>query len=293
MSTLDRPLAGTVAIVTGASRGLGRHFAIDLAAAGADVTLVARSAEGLAQTAALVAAHDVRCETVVGDVCDDSLAARVVALTRERLGPVDLLVNNAGAAMPALVAAQSIDDWWEVVAVNLRAPVAWTMAVLPDMLARRSGRIVNVSSPAALHSPLPYYTSYTASKAGLSQFTAAFAQEVAADGIAVLAFGPAAATDMALGTYENDVLPDAMKDFFRTAFTTDPEGLLRSTMALFAVMARGGADHVSGSYLGAPEPAFADASTVAALPPTDPGRQVLAARALRAPEHVMEDSHGH
>ena len=190
MASTDRPLAGTVAIVTGASRGLGRWFAVDLAASGADLMLVARSVEGLAGTAELATAEGARCETMAGDVCDDDLARAVVAATCERLGPVDLLVNNAGVGTPALVSDQGIDEWWHVATVNLRAPVMWTMAVLPGMRRRGSGRIINVSSPAALHSPLPYYSSYTASKAGLSQFTAAFAQEVAAEGICVLAFGP-------------------------------------------------------------------------------------------------------
>ena len=127
---------------------------------------------------------------------------------------------------------------------------------------------------------MPYYTSYTASKAGLSQFTAAFAQEVASEGIAVLAIGPVAATDMTLGTYDNDVLPKEMKDNVRTAFTTDPDRWLQLTMALFGVVARGDADHVSGSYLGAPGPSFEDASSIAGLPPTDAGRRALAARGV-------------
>jgi short-subunit dehydrogenase len=264
--------------VTGASRGLGRWFAVDLAASGADLMLVARSAEGLAGTAELATAQGARCETMRGDVCDDDLARDVVSATCERLGDVDLLVNNAGIGTPALVSDQDIDEWWHVATVNLRAPVMWTMAVLPGMRRRGSGRIINVSSPAAQHSPLPYYSSYTASKAGLSQFTAAFAQEVAAEGICVLAFGPVGLTDMTVSTYENDVLPAAMKDAFRTAFTTEPDRQQQLTMALFRLMVRGGADHLSGGYLGAGEPMYEDASLAASLPATDAGLKLLAGR---------------
>jgi 3-oxoacyl-[acyl-carrier protein] reductase len=269
--TTERPLAGTVAIVTGASRGLGRSCAVDLAVCGADLTLVARAEDGLRETAALVAAHGARCEIVVGDVRDDDLASQTVARTVERLGPVDLLVNNAGVGVPAGVAGGDIEGWWEVLTVNLRAPVRWTMAVLPAMVERGRGRIINVSSPAGHHSPVPFYSSYSASKAALSQFTASVAGEVAAQGIVVLAYGPGALTDMTVGTWENDVLPPAMRDMFRAAFTADPESMLRRSMALFRVLATGEADHRSGTYLGMGEPVYDDPSQVACLPPSGAG----------------------
>lgn len=277
MST-DRPLAGTAAIVTGASRGLGREFAVDLAACGASLVLVARSAEGLAGTAALVARHGVECETIVGDVCDDALADRAVTRSVERFGGVDLLVNNAGIGVPSPVVAGDIDAWWDCLTINLRAPVRWTMAALPGMVARGRGRIINVSSPAGNHTPLPYFSAYVASKAGLSQFTASMAKEVAASGVAVLAFGPGALTDMTVGTWDNDVVPEAMKDMFRTAFTTDPDRLLRLTMELFRLLSTGGADHRTGTYLGMADPVWEDPSIVAGMPPTDaaamfPGRR--------------------
>lgn len=267
MST-DRPLAGTTAIVTGASRGLGREFAVDLAACGADLVLVARSAEGLAGTAALVAEHGVASETIVGDVCDDALADRAVARAVDRFGAVDLLVNNAGIGVPSPVVAGDIDAWWDCLTVNLRAPVRWTMAALPGMVARRRGRIINVSSPAGNHTPLPYFSAYVASKAGLSQFTASMAEEVAPDGVIVLAYGPGALTDMTVGTYENDVLPQTMKEMFRSAFTSQPDWMLSKSMELFRLLATGGADHRSGTYLGMAEPVWEDSSLVAGLPPS-------------------------
>jgi NAD(P)-dependent dehydrogenase (short-subunit alcohol dehydrogenase family) len=275
MSTSDRPLSGTVAIVTGASRGLGRAFAVDLAAEGAAVTLVARSAGDLAETASMVTAHGVACEVVVGDVCDGALAEHTVTLTEERLGPVRLLVNNAGVAHVCAVSDAEPDDWWRVVTVNLRAPFVWTKAVLPGMQRRRRGRIINVSSP-AMTAPLPYYSSYGASKAGLSQFTACFAEEVAADGVGVYAIGPAALTDMTRATWENDVAPAEMREAFRKVFTSDPEGLLDLSVSLFRFVARGGADHVSGSYVGARPGDFDTPDAVAARPRSPAGEVLLA-----------------
>ena len=147
MAVNDRPLEGSVSIVTGASRGLGREFAVILAEAGSALALVARSESGLAETARLVEARGAACEVVVGDVCDDALAERVVALAEERLGPIDLLVNNAGIAHICAFADDDVDDWWSSLTVNLRAPIVWTKAVLAGMRQRRRGRIINVSSP--------------------------------------------------------------------------------------------------------------------------------------------------
>ena len=270
MAVVDRPLEGSVAIVTGASRGLGRAFAVDLAEAGASLALVARSEEGLAETAALVAAHDVACECIVGDVCDDALAERVVTQAEKGLGSVDLLVNNAGAAHICAFADANVDDWWHVLTVNLRAPVVWMKAVLPGMRARGRGRIINVSSP-AMRAPLPYISSYGASKAGLSQFTACVAPEVAASGVVVVAIGPGALTDMTRSTWENDVMPAERRDIFHRVFTVDPEGLMRLSVDLFRCVATGGADHLSGAYVGVHDGGFDTPADLAVQAPSEAG----------------------
>ena len=267
---MERPLSGSIAIVTGASRGLGRAFALDLAECGAALTLVARTADDLADTAKAVRSFDVLCETVVGDVRDDAVAAHAVSHTVERLGPPTLLVNNAGVSQLGALADVDIDDWWDVLTVNLRAPVAWTKAVLPVMQAQGHGRIINVSSPATI-APLPYITSYGAAKAALSQFTACFAPEVASDGIVVVAIGPTALTDMTRSLWEIDGLPSAMQDRFRTAFTANPEGLMRLSLDLFRCVATGGADHLSGLYLGQRADGFDTPTTIAALAPSPAG----------------------
>jgi 3-oxoacyl-[acyl-carrier protein] reductase len=261
---MDRPLAGSVGIVTGASRGLGRAFAIDLAEAGAALLLVARSGDELEATAESVRACGVDCETVVGDVRDDALAARVVGLTADTLGPPSLLVNNAGIAQLGALADVTIEEWWDVLNVNLRAPMVWIKAVLPIMRAQRHGRIINVSSPAS-SAPLPYISSYAAAKAGVSQLTASIAPELAADGIVVFAIGPAALTDMTRALWETDGLPPAAQEQFRQFFTADPDSLMRSSIELFRCVATGGADHLSGSYLGQQPGGFDTPESIAAM----------------------------
>jgi NADP-dependent 3-hydroxy acid dehydrogenase YdfG len=127
-------LAGRVAIVTGASRGLGRAFALELAAVGASVMLTGRSQCDLAETASRVGELGVRCETLCGDATDPRLAPRAVALTEDRLGPVDLLVNSAGAMLIGSVVETDPDEWWHAMDVNVHGPLLWTQAVLPSML---------------------------------------------------------------------------------------------------------------------------------------------------------------
>ena len=254
----------------GASRGLGRAFALDLAECGAALALVARNGDDLADTANAVRSFGVACETVIGDVRDDAVAARAVAHTIDRLGPPTLLVNNAGVSQLGALTDVDIDDWWDVLTVNLRAPVAWTKAVVPVMQAQGRGRIINVSSPATT-APLPYISSYGAAKAGLSQFTACIAPEVATDGIVVVAIGPTALTDMTRSLWETDGLPTTMQDRFRAAFTASPERLMRLSLDLFRCVATGGADHLSGLYLGQRDGAFDTPATIAALPPSPAG----------------------
>ena len=117
--------------------------------------LVARSGDDLEATAESVRTYGVACETVVGDVRDDALAERVAGLTADTLGPPSLLVNHAGIAQLGAMADVTIEDWWDVLDVNLRAPMVWIKAVLPVMREQRRGRIINVSSPAS-SAPLPW-----------------------------------------------------------------------------------------------------------------------------------------
>jgi 3-oxoacyl-[acyl-carrier protein] reductase len=184
-------LSGKVALVTGASRGIGRAVAVALARAGAEVAVNDRTREEAArETAGLVSGLGRRSLVLLADV---SVAAEVTRLATEveaGLGPVDILVNNAGVARPLPPEQVTERDFDEAVAVNLKSAFLLTQAVLPGMRARRWGRVINVSSVAAQLGGVtgPHYA---ASKAGMLGLTHSYASLLAGEGITVNAIAPA------------------------------------------------------------------------------------------------------
>jgi short-subunit dehydrogenase len=179
-----------VAVVTGASSGIGRRAALDLARRGATVVGVARRAPLLSELQREMREHSPKCETIVCDVADtDRLVAELRDVER-RHGRVDLLINNAGIDEPTPVTEVTVLKTFEqIIATNYFAVVAGTLAVLPGMLARGSGVIVNVSSDSA-RAPEPRDGGYAASKAAVSAFTESVAHEVANRGVHVHALYP-------------------------------------------------------------------------------------------------------
>jgi 2-deoxy-D-gluconate 3-dehydrogenase len=177
-----------VAIVTGASRGLGLAAAHALIAEGVRVVAAARSADALD---ALAVAHPDRVEPVVCDMRDLDAVAALPALAIDRLGSLDILVNNAGIAPAGAFAEQSLDTWREVLDVNVLAPVALTRAAAGQLLGQGSGKVINVASTSGLLGK-PTLAAYSASKGALLQFTKALSGEWAAHGIQVNAIAPGA-----------------------------------------------------------------------------------------------------
>jgi NAD(P)-dependent dehydrogenase (short-subunit alcohol dehydrogenase family) len=183
-------LQGTVALVTGASRGLGRAAALALAEAGAAVALAGRSRPDLERAADEAAAHGVRTEIVQADLRDPAAAGRMVGEVLERFGRLDVLLNNAGVAGAEKRALDlTAEDWDEVLAVNLRAPALCAQAAARAMVERRRGRIVNVASIGAL-TPIARLAPYCASKAALVQLTRVMALELARHNVQVNAICP-------------------------------------------------------------------------------------------------------
>ncbi|MFN7812869.1 MAG: 3-oxoacyl-[acyl-carrier-protein] reductase [Planctomycetia bacterium] len=182
-------LQGQVAVVTGASQGLGRAIAETLAAAGATVALVARSADKLAAVAAGIAAAGGRAEVFPCDVTQGEDIQRVVEAVVEKLGRLDILVNNAGVTRDTLLPRMSDEEWDAVLATNLRAPFLFMRAASRPMMQQRYGRIVNVASVSGLIGN-PGQANYSASKAGLVGLTKTVAKELAGRKITVNAVAP-------------------------------------------------------------------------------------------------------
>lgn len=183
---MTQPLAGKHALITGAGRGIGAAIAQALAAAGARVTLLGRTASQLAETAASIPGG---ATTVTADVTDPEQVGRALLESRAAAGEIQILVNNAGRPASRAIAKSDWHFWRDMLSVNLDGVYHMTRAVIPGMIAGEWGRIVNVSSTAGLRG-YAYCTAYCAAKHGVIGLTRALALEVAKTGITVNAVCP-------------------------------------------------------------------------------------------------------
>jgi NAD(P)-dependent dehydrogenase (short-subunit alcohol dehydrogenase family) len=230
-----------VALVTGGGRGVGKVIARALVAAGHRVALVARTTEELEQTAAELG----NAIAVSADVTDSALVEAAVATTESALGPIDLLVNNAGTAR-AIGPVWEVDpaQWWTDVESSLRSAFLCTRAVVPGMIDRGAGRILNVSSYVAAR-PTPYLSGYAAGKAAIVSFGEGLAASVREHGVSVFTITPgrfrSALFDHLLESDEGRRwLPELASGDY-----VDPERVER----LVAFLASGRGDALSGRFL--------------------------------------------
>jgi 3-oxoacyl-[acyl-carrier protein] reductase len=187
-------LDGKTALVTGASRGIGRAIAVELAAAGASVVVGYRSGKDEAEALA----QEIGARAVQADVSDPADAARLV----EEAGDVDILVNNAGLTRDGLLARMSDDDWRTVMETNLSSVFYTCRAVTRPMMKKRAGSVVNVSSIVGVHGNWGQ-TNYAASKAGIIGFTKSLARELGSRGVRANVVAPGY-----VKTQLTDVLPE-------------------------------------------------------------------------------------
>ncbi|MDA1311859.1 MAG: SDR family NAD(P)-dependent oxidoreductase [Acidobacteria bacterium] len=174
----SRSLEGHVAVITGASKGLGRQMAESLAASGAAVGLVARSKALLDEVAAGIRDKGGKAAVAVADVSDEAAVADVAAQISEQLGTCDILINNAGINNRKAVDEFSMGEWNEIVGINLTGPFLMCRAFVPGMKEKKWGRIINMTSIMS-HVSIPLRTGYSTTKAGLLGMTRALALELA------------------------------------------------------------------------------------------------------------------
>lgn len=199
-------LSGQVAIVTGASQGIGRAVAETLAANGAKVAAVARNAEKLAAVVTAISEAGGEAQAFPCDVSDADAVTATVDAVVEAFGKVDILVNNAGITRDTLLPRMGDDEWDQVIATNLRGPFLFMRAASRPMMQQRYGRIVNVASVSGMIGN-PGQANYSASKAGLIGLTRTVAKELAGRKITVNAVAPGF-----IGSEMTDALGPALLD---------------------------------------------------------------------------------
>jgi NAD(P)-dependent dehydrogenase (short-subunit alcohol dehydrogenase family) len=191
-------LTGRVALVTGASRGLGKAIALALAPAGIRLALVARDVDQLNAVATQARQLGADAEVFRADIADERQVLQLEQDVIHKFGPVDILINNAGINIRKLCVEYTLEEWNSVLTTNLTSVFLMCRSFVPHMKGRGYGRIVNMTSIMS-HISLPQRTAYSASKAGLLGFTRSLALELVRDGITVVAISPGPfATEMTL-----------------------------------------------------------------------------------------------
>ncbi|HEX3483189.1 MAG TPA: SDR family NAD(P)-dependent oxidoreductase [Kofleriaceae bacterium] len=232
---MTAPLAGTTAVVTGASRGIGRAIALRLAEAGADVALWARDAAALQRVADEVAALGGRALPMVCDVTDSAAVDRTAEAVRRTLPPVTVVVNNAGAVLRKPTLAISDVEWRRVIAVNLDGTFHVTRAFLPD-LTRSGGRVINIASIAGREGTA-MLAGYCAAKHAVVGFTRALAEELRTAKVSVNAICPGSVDTVMLREGMPGASPDmSPDDIARTALFlahTAPSALTGACIDIF------------------------------------------------------------
>lgn len=196
-------LAGRNALITGASKGLGKAMALALGKKGANIALVARDTDRLTAVAEEIRANGSDAESYSLDVSNEAAVRELEAAALARFGHIDILINNAGINLRKPVTEFTLEEWNQVVSVNLTSAFLLCRSFVPQMKGRGYGRIINMTSTMG-HVSLPGRTAYSATKAALIGFTKALALELANEAITVVGISPGPfATEMNLPLLQN------------------------------------------------------------------------------------------
>lgn len=236
------PAAMKIAVVTGAARGLGRAIALRLAADGHAVSVWDINGDGAEETAALIRAAGGTAIAAQGNSANADDIARAVELTRQQLGPITVLVNNA--ALSPFLKFEDITEqiWDDLMAINMKGPFLCCKAIIPDMLAAGRGRIINISSSSA-QSGSAFHAHYAASKGGVIGLTKGLAMEYAAHGITVNNVPPGFVNTEGLRESPVDV------DSFSPMTPMKRPGRPENIAAAVAFLATDDADYITGHTL--------------------------------------------
>jgi 3-oxoacyl-[acyl-carrier protein] reductase len=236
-------LVGKVALVTGASQGIGRETALALAEAGANVALAARNEEKLVALAEEIAGKGSAALAVKMDVADAQQIKAGFKTVLERFGKLDILVNNAAITRDGLAVRIKQEDWDAVIRINLTGAHLCTQQALATMMKARTGRIINIASVVAQMGNAGQ-ANYVAAKSGLIGLTKAIAMEIASRNITVNAVAPGF-----IETPMTDVLPDKVKEELKTRIPLGRMGTGRDVAATIVFLASDEAGYITGHVL--------------------------------------------